>query len=101
MQPMTLKPLIVTLALSLATPAGAWWFSAATGNDTGGIIPWSEQLEPRFGDIAAAHCAIYDKIALITSVRRQYGDYVAFTCLFPPGYDPVKASANWWASWKR
>jgi hypothetical protein len=51
-----------------------------TGNDTGGIIPWSpihNELAPQF---AAEHCARYGKRSRITSVRARYGDYIAFAC---------------------
>ena len=84
------------LALSLtATGAQAWIWGApgVNGNDTGGIIPWSPQVHLMYRDIAATHCAGYNKVARITSVRARYGDYVGFACYFPRGYDPVKARA--------
>ena len=34
--------------------------------------------------IAAAYCAGWAKYPRITSVRRQYGDYIAFHCLWNP-----------------
>jgi hypothetical protein len=86
------------LLLSLAaTSAQAWaWGShGVNGNDTGGIIPWSPEVRLMYRDIAAAHCAGYNKLARITSVRARYGDYVGFACFFPRSYDPVKAGA-WW-----
>lgn len=58
-------------------------------NDTGGIIPWSPQVPYR--DIAAGTCARWNKVAIITSVERRYGDYVGFACVYPRGYDPRKA----------
>jgi hypothetical protein len=60
------------------------------GNDTGGIIAWSPQVDLIYHDIASIHCAGYHKVPEITSVHRRYGDYVAFRCHFPPGYDPRK-----------
>lgn len=59
-----------------------------TGNDTGGIIPYPLVAALRDGasDIAVAkamaseHCARYGKRAVITSIHREYGDYVAFAC---------------------
>lgn len=60
------------------------------GNDTGGIIAWSPYVAHVYRDIAAAHCARYYKAAQITSVHARYGDYVAFRCHFPRGYDPRK-----------
>jgi hypothetical protein len=75
-------------ATAIAGPFGAYGFS---GNDTGGIIPWSSEIAYSYRDIAAAHCASYYKIARITSVHARYGDYVGFVCRFPRDYDPVKA----------
>ena len=66
-------------------------------NDTGGIIPWSPQAELDRFAIAGDHCARYSKIAHITSVHRQYGDYIGFVCQFPPGYDPERMRGNWYA----
>jgi hypothetical protein len=86
------------LFLSLAaTSAQAWVWGhyGVNGNDTGGIIPWSPEVRVMYRDIAATHCAGYNKLARITSVRARYGDYVGFACYFPRGYDPVKAGA-WW-----
>jgi hypothetical protein len=54
------------------------------GNDTGGIIPWSCENEADARDIAAAYCASWNKYPRITSVHRQYGDYIAFVCLWSP-----------------
>lgn len=60
------------------------------GNDTGGIIAWRPEIAHVYREIAAEHCARYDKISEITSVHRRYGDYVGFRCHFPRGYDPRK-----------
>ena len=54
------------------------------GNDTGGIIPWSCESEAVAQQIAAEHCARWDKYHRITSVHRQYGDFIAFNCLWSP-----------------
>jgi hypothetical protein len=95
---MTIKPLLTVLAFVLAMPAYAGWFDALQGNDTGGIIPWSADIEPSAADRAGNHCATYNKIAVITSVHRTYGDYIGFICVFPRDYDPVKNQVNWWNS---
>ena len=60
------------------------------GNNTGGIIPYLPAPKGAFLDVAAIHCARYNKLARITSIHRQYGDYVAFACAFARGYDPVR-----------
>jgi hypothetical protein len=62
------------------------------GNDTGGIIPWSPAIELRRFEIASDHCARYLKDARITSVHRQYGDYIGFVCRFGP--DPAVRRAR-------
>lgn len=85
----TLLAALVALPLA-AAPAAAGFLDTRPfeGNDTGGIIAWSPAIAHVYRDIAAAHCARYFKAAQITSVHRRYGDYVAFKCHFPRGYDP-------------
>lgn len=81
----------VLLALPfVASPAQAGLFGVWGGhsNDTGGIIPWWPGIDYRY--VAAAECWRWNKIAIITSVGRAYGDYIGFSCLFPRGYDPRK-----------
>lgn len=86
---MRLKPSVfAVIALSLASCGVG---PGVTGNDTGGIIQSTPFIQATYRDIAAAHCARYNKVAQITSVHPWYGDYVGFRCHFPPGYDPVKA----------
>lgn len=52
------------------------------GNDTGGIIPWSPESEAMALVTANNNCNMYNKSARITSVRRVYGDYIAYECRF-------------------
>src|SRR5215204_731520 len=61
------------------------------GNDTGGIIPWTPATDLIYKELAGDHCARFFKGSQITSVHRQIGNYVAFTCRFDRSYDPVKA----------
>ena len=68
---------------ALVASASAQW-PVHEGNDTGGIIPWSCENEAMAPQIAAAYCARWDKYPRITSVHRQYGDYIAFNCLWSP-----------------
>lgn len=81
---------IVIAALSLAPGAASAHVWGVKGNDTGGIIPWTPEIRYVYKDIAAAHCAAFNKQARITSVHAWYGDYIGFSCRFPRGYDPVK-----------
>ncbi len=84
---------IMTLPL-LAAPAAAEWRDGVRGNDTGGIIPWSPDIAAVYINIAAGFCAKWDKVSVITSVHRTYGDYVGFRCYFPRGYDPRKGQTG-------
>jgi hypothetical protein len=87
---MKLKPLFAVIAvagtiMTLATPVAAQFVWGMKGNDTGGIIPWSDP-PPDYRGLAMAHCAGWKKIAILTSVPRKYGDYAGFVCAFPSGY---------------
>jgi len=82
---------VAALALPwLAASAQADWWNGVNGNDTGGIIAWSPEIAPTYRQMAADHCARFDKVPVVTSVHRWYGDYVGFRCYFPRGYDPRK-----------
>jgi hypothetical protein len=73
---------VVAIGLSLAS-CGVF---GPKGNDTGGIIPWSPENEKNAFDIAQANCGLFNKYAVATSIRRVYGDYIAYTCQWdPPG----------------
>jgi hypothetical protein len=81
--------LVIAMAWSVAASAQAW-LGVLTGNDTGGIIPWSPEHQLEAQEWADYHCARYHKFAQITSIRAQYGDYIAFDCNWrrPLGYRP-------------
>jgi hypothetical protein len=59
-----------------------------TGNDSGGIIPYPLVASLRNGAsdtavakaLASEHCARYGKRAVVTNIRRAYGEYVTFEC---------------------
>ena len=71
--------LLTALVLSLPACAGV---HGSKGNDTGGIIPWSPEAEAMAMVTANSNCNMYGKHARITSVRRVYGDYIAYQCRF-------------------
>lgn len=72
---------MVALLCATAMPAAAGGPGpGVTGNDTGGIIPWSRENQRFALDMARAHCAYYDKHARITSLRARYGEYIVFAC---------------------
>ena len=74
----------------LGAPAHAQIYHA---KDTGGIIPWSCENEAMAQQIAGAYCARWDKYHRITSVHRQYGDFIAFNCLWSPHANPYALPA--------
>ena len=81
------KALAAAAFLLLTAPAAqAQIFYGLSGNDTGGIIPWSPLTEVNRRVLAAEHCARYFKYAKITSVVRGYGNYIGFACRFPDRY---------------
>ena len=56
-----------------------------TGNDTGGIIAYTPDLEHGvYRDMAAQWCARWERLSYLTSVHRRYGDYVGFVCIDRP-----------------
>ncbi len=78
--------LLAVVAALTAACAGPGY--GLTGNDVGGIIPWSPANQEIAVDMAEAHCAGYNKRARITSVYAEYGNYIGFACVFPrPGLE--------------
>ncbi len=78
----TMHRLLIALGLAagLAVAGCAGPGPGLTGNDTGGIIPWSPQAHRDAPAWAAAHCARYGKIAVKTGEVRGYGNYTSFAC---------------------
>jgi hypothetical protein len=58
---------------------------AVTGNDTGGIFPYSPDVEPIYHQVAGDYCARWGRFAKVTSIHRVYGEYVGFVCYDRPG----------------
>ncbi len=83
--------LVLAAGLSASTSAMAWGAEfagpgpAVTGNDIGGIFPYSPDVEPIYRDIAADHCARWGRFAKVTGIHRVYGEYVGFVCYDRPG----------------
>jgi hypothetical protein len=55
-----------------------------TGNDTGGIFPYSPDVEASYQQIAEDYCARWGRLSHVTSIHRKYGDYVSFVCIDKP-----------------
>jgi hypothetical protein len=79
-----MRAALVIVGMVLGASGAAAQDIYVKGNDTGGIISWSCEAEAVAPSIAAEHCARWDKFARITSVHRQYGDYISFNCLWNP-----------------
>jgi hypothetical protein len=93
------RKLLIALGAILATAgaAGAWNGAptsgsefagpgpAITGNDTGGIFPYSPAVDGIYKDIAENYCARWGRLGKVTSIHRVYGDYVSFVCYDRPG----------------
>ena len=76
---------LAALALTLSCGGASAWIIGAKGNDSGGIIPWSPEAEAN-ALVTANHMCRWSnwtrKVARITSIRRVYGDYIVFECIF-------------------
>jgi hypothetical protein len=81
---MMAKILAVAFLLAGLTSAQAQLY--IVGNDIGGMISWTPESERVASAVTGAHCAAWGKEARITSVYRQYGSYIGFSCAFPRGY---------------
>jgi hypothetical protein len=87
------RKLLIALGVVLAAGTCAFATGAeftgpgpgVTGNNTGGIFPYSPAVEGIYNQIAEGHCARYGRLAKVTSVHRIYGDYVSFVCYDRPG----------------
>lgn len=77
---------VTAMGALTASCAGAY---GMTANDTGGMIPWSPQVQPVALDMANDHCGRYGRYAVITSVHPWPGDYIGFVCRIPNRWGPV------------
>jgi hypothetical protein len=78
----------IVLASSTAIFANGAMFAGPgpwiTGNDTGGIFPYSPAIEASYKQMAQDWCARWHRLSQVTSVHRVYGDYVSFVCIDKP-----------------
>jgi hypothetical protein len=96
LRPMRWMLAVAVVLTSFAAHAGAAGPGPGlTGNDTGGIIQWTPETDMIYLDIAAAHCARWNRFAGITSVHRTYGDYISFQCIYDRRFDPRKSGLPW------
>jgi hypothetical protein len=84
---------IATLAVALGSSAGVALAGAVflgpgrglTGNDTGGIIAYTPDLDRGiYRGMATEWCARWGRLSHVTSVHRRYGDYISFVCIDRP-----------------
>jgi hypothetical protein len=78
------RNLLIAVALGVVLTACAGPGSGITGNDTGGIIPYSPTIKSTYRQIAAEYCARRNRLSHVTSVHRIYGDYISFVCIDRP-----------------
>jgi len=85
--------LVLAAGLSASTSAMAWGAEfagpgpAVTGNDIGGIFPYSPDVEPIYRHIATDHCARWGRFAKVTSIHRVYGNMsVSFVTIVRAGF---------------
>jgi len=86
------RKLAIAIGVIMAAGAGALANGAMfvgpgpwiTGNDTGGIFPYSPAIETTYKQIAENYCARWHRLSHVTSVHRVYGDYVSFVCIDKP-----------------
>jgi hypothetical protein len=81
-----------TGALSLLAACGllAWMPARADtvppfkGNDTGGIIAYSQVTQTDIKALAVNHCARYGKVVKFLASQANYGGYISFACVWVP-----------------
>ena len=83
--------LAVAVVLNSFAACAGFASPGLTGNDTGGIMAWTPDIDLTYRDIAAAHCARWNRLAGITSVHRTYGDYIGFQCIYDRRFDARRA----------
>jgi hypothetical protein len=89
------RMLAIAVVLNASAAYAGFAGPGLTGNDTGGIIAWTPDVDLTYRDIAAAHCARWNRLAGITSVHRTYGDYIGFQCIYDRRFDARKAGFPW------
>jgi hypothetical protein len=78
---------VLAISASAAVADGAMFAGpgrGVTGNDTGGIFPYTPDIQGIYVRIAVDHCARWHRLAHITSVDARYGGYVSFVCIDKP-----------------
>lgn len=53
----------------------------ATGNETGGVIPWFATNDKLVFEEASRHCGQYGKKARIRDIRAEAGGHAMFDCI--------------------
>ena|SRR5437868_12011678 len=81
--------LLAMYGLLAAAPAGADILPVPPfkGNDTGGIIAYSQASQNDVKALAVDHCARYGKVAKFLGAQAYYGGYISFACVWVP-YGP-------------
>jgi hypothetical protein len=75
---------MIARLVAIGLAAGALAGCAVKGNDTGGIIAWSPENRIAAPELAADHCARWNKVAVKTGEVPGYGNYISFRCKWNP-----------------
>lgn len=81
--------LVVTGGMLAGAPARADWVPSFKGNDTGGIIAYSQTAVADIRSLAIDHCARYGKVVKFLAVEPHDGGYISFACRWVP-YDTAQ-----------
>ncbi len=87
--------LVAICGMLAGAPARADWVPPVKGNDTGGIIAYSQTALTDIRSLAIDHCASYGKVVKFLAVEPHEGGYISFACRWLPygtAQQPVRAA---------
>jgi hypothetical protein len=87
--------LVAICGMLAGAPARADWVPSFKGNDTGGIIAYSQTALTDIRSLAIDHCARYGKVVKFLAVEPHEGGYISFACRWLPygtSEPPIRAA---------
>ncbi len=76
--------LVAVCGMLAGAPVRADTVPPFKGNDTGGIIAYSQTALTDIRSIAIDHCARYGKVVKFLAVQAYEGGYISFSCRWVP-----------------
>jgi hypothetical protein len=76
--------LVAICGVLASAPARADTVPPFKGNDTGGIIAYSQTALTDIRSLAIDHCARYGKVVKFLAVEPHDGGYISFSCRWVP-----------------